>query len=156
MRTISEHPATTRTTHPPASSRPVLIGRGRLAVGGFFLMTGGVHLGMVSADPTVYRHFADHALFGFVRDGWRDVFMAHATFWGLCLMALELTLGVLLLAGPRTAAVGWAGVIAFHVLLMLFGFGFWVWSVPALALLVHLARSDRRALADATTARAVS
>jgi hypothetical protein len=155
VRTISEYSATAHPTRPPDSAGSLVIGRGRLAVGGFFLMTGGVHLGMVAADPTVYRHFADQALFGFVRDGWRDVFMAHATFWGLCLMALEVTLGVLLLAGPRTAAVGWAGVIAFHVLLMLFGFGFWVWSVPALALLVHLARTDRR-LVGATATRAAS
>jgi hypothetical protein len=33
-------------------------------------------------------------------------------------------------------------VIAFHVLLMLFGFGVWLWCLPALALLVVLARKD--------------
>lgn len=36
-------------------------------VGGFFLVMGGVHLGLVSADPEVYRHVADHGLFAF---GW--------------------------------------------------------------------------------------
>lgn len=82
---------------------------------------GGVHLGIVAADTGFYRHFADGALFSFVRHGWADVFMVTPVFWGLCLAL---------------------GVIAFHVLLMLFGFGFWLWCVPALCLLVPLARKD--------------
>ena len=36
----------------------------------------------------------------------------------------------------------WYGVLAFHLLLMLFGFGFWLWSIPALVVLVWLARRD--------------
>ncbi len=111
-------------------------------VGGFYLVMGGVHLGLVSADAQVYRHFADHGLFPFVRDGWREIVMARPALWGLLLMAGELTLGTLLLVGGRAARWGWLGVIAFQALLMLFGFGFWLWSVPALALLVFLARRD--------------
>ena len=38
--------------------------------------------------------------------------------------------------------VGWAGVLVFHVLLMVFGLGFWLWSLPAIALLLYLARRD--------------
>jgi hypothetical protein len=115
---------------------------GRELVGGFYLVMGGVHLGLVSADAEVYRHFADHGLFPFVRDGWQQVVMAEPAVWGLLLMVGELTLGTLLLVGGRAAPWGWCGVIAFHVLLMLFGFGFWLWSVPALVLLVLLARRD--------------
>ena len=111
-------------------------------VGGFFLSVGGVHLGLVAADTETYRHFADSGLFAFVRDGWQDVFMAHAATFGLLLAAGETTLGILLLLGGRYAAVGWAGVIAFHVLLMLFGFGVWLWSLPALTGLLYLARKD--------------
>jgi hypothetical protein len=111
-------------------------------VGGFFLSMGGVHLGLVAADPETYRHFADAGLFPFVRDGWQDVFMAAPAVFGLLLAAGETVLGVLLLRGGRAATVGWAGVIAFHLLLMLFGFGIWVWCLPALVLLVHLARRD--------------
>ena len=118
--------------------RPV----GREVVGGFYLVMGGVHLGLVSADAEVYRHFADHGLFPFVRDGWQQVVMAEPAVWGLLLMVGELTLGTLLLVGGRAAPWGWCGVIAFHVLLMLFGSGFWLWSVPALVLLVLLARRD--------------
>lgn len=114
----------------------------RSLVGCFFVMMAGVHLGLVAADPGVYRHFADEALFGFVRSGWREVFMADPAFWGLCVMAGELILGALLLVGGRAATVGWVGVLTFHVLLMLFGPGFWLWSVPAVVLLLFLARRD--------------
>ena len=114
----------------------------RSLVGCFFVMMAGVHLGLVAADPSVYRHFADEALFGFVRTGWREVFMADPAFWGLCVMTGELILGALLLVGGRVATVGWVGVLTFHVLLMLFGPGFWLWSVPAVALLLFLARRD--------------
>jgi hypothetical protein len=124
----------------------------RSVVGGFYLVSAGVHLGLVAADPQTYRGFADAGLFGFVRHGWHDVFMQHPAFWGLCVMAGELTLGVLLLLGGRPARVGWVGVIAFHVLLMLFGFGFWLYAVPALLVLVVLMRRDQAREAAGRTA----
>ena len=111
-------------------------------VGGFYLSMGGVHLGIVAADPQTYRHFADSGLFGFVREGWHEIFMASPEVFGLLLAAGETVLGVLLLFGGRAAFVGWAGAIAFHLLLMLFAFGM---CIPALALLVLLARQDTTA-----------
>ena len=60
-------------------------------------------------------------------------------------------LGLLLLRGGAPARLGWSGVIAFHVLLMAFGFGIWVWSLPALAFLVPAARADWPALAAPTS-----
>lgn len=122
-----------------AAERP---GVGRSLVGGLFLVTGGVHLGIVMVDAGFYRHFADEALFPFVRAGWDDVFMAAPTFWGLCLMAGEIVLGSLLLLGGPWAKAGWVGVIAFHLLLMFFGFGFFLWSIPMLCLLAILAVRD--------------
>ena len=119
---------------------------GAPVVGGFFLVMGGVHLGLVASDTGVYRDFADHALFGFVRTGWGEVFMADPAVWALLLMAGELTLGTLLLVGGRARQVGWVGVIGFHLLLMLFGWWAWAWSIPALAVLVTLALRDRRYL----------
>lgn len=115
---------------------------GRLVVGGFFLVMGGVHLGLVTADPQVYEHFADDGLFPFVREGWQGIVMQNPAVWGLLLMAGEIAFGALLLAGDRTARLGWYAVLAFHVLLMLFGFGAWVWSLPAIVVLVLLARRD--------------
>lgn len=137
MHTVSAG-RTTERAGTPRARRPV----GREIVGGFYLVMAGVHLGLVSADAQVYRHFADDGLFPFVRDGWREIVMAHPAVWGLLLMAGELTLGTLLLVGGRAARWGWLGVIVFQALLMLFGFGFWLWSVPVLALLVFLARRD--------------
>jgi len=122
---------------------------GRMLVGGFFLVMGGVHLGLVAADPRVYEHFADQGLFGFVRTGWQEIVMAAPAFYGLLLMAGEVTAGALLLIGGRAARVGWLVVIAFHALLMLFGWGIWVWSVPALVVLVILARRDWARATDA-------
>jgi hypothetical protein len=111
-------------------------------VGGFYLTMGGVHIGMVAADTEVYRHFADAGLFSFFRDGWQDIFMAQPAVFGLLIAAGEITLGILLLMAGRAATVGWVGVVAFHVLLMLFGFGIWVWCLPALAVLAYLTRRD--------------
>jgi hypothetical protein len=116
--------------------------RVRRLVGGFFLTMAGVHLGIVAAGPSAYRHFADAGLFGFVRTGWADVFMAAPAFWGLCLFAGEAVLGALLLVGGRAARVGWVGVVLFHLLLMLFGVGVWLWSVPVLLVLVPMAVRD--------------
>lgn len=138
---------TSAATHTTASTTAPSVRRhwGGPVVGGFFLSMGGVHLGVVAADPETYRHFADAGLFEFVREGWQDIFMAHPAVFGLLLMAGETALGILLLRGGRAATFGWAGVIVFHLLLMLFGFGIWLWCLPALAVLVYLARRDTTA-----------
>ena len=137
---------TTTSTDNVATKTPVVRRHwGGPVVGGFYLSMGGVHLGLVAADPETYRHFADQGLFGFVRDGWLDIFMAYPEIFGLLLAAGETGLGIMLMLGGRAAAYGWAGVIAFHLLLMLFGFGIWLWCLPALVLLVHLARHDTSA-----------
>ena len=137
-------------THPaPLSEVPVWPATprhrtlGRKVIGGLFLVSAGIHIGLVSADVQVYRHFADGGLFPFVREGWQDIVMANPAVWCLLLAAGELLIGTLLMVGGRAARWGWGGAIGFHVLLMLFGFGFWLWSVPALVVLVVLARNDR-------------
>lgn len=108
----------------------------------FFLWTSGIHAGIVAADPQFYRHFAATSFLPFVRHGWADIVMADPVVWGLLLATGEATLGALLLIGGRAAKAGWVGVVSFHLLLMLFGFGFWLWSVPALMILVPLLRVD--------------
>ncbi len=139
----------------PAHASPAETGRDRgrdslrRLVGCFFLFTGGVHLGMVAADVEVYRHFADGSLLPLVRLAWTDVFMAHAVVWALLVMTGELGMGLLLLRGGAAAKVGWVGAIAFHVCLMLFGWGFWLWSVPVLVFLGWAAHRDWPALGAA-------
>ncbi|NPC96864.1 hypothetical protein HOQ23_08765 [Nocardioides sp. zg-DK7169] len=124
-------------------TRPARAPWERTVVAAVYLVGAGVHVGIVASDPTTYAPFAGDALFGFVRTGWRDVFMDDPRLWGLQLAAGEALLGVLLLIGGRVAAVGWAGVLGFHVLLLLFGLWAWWYAVPALAVLTVLAARDR-------------
>ena len=123
-------------------------------VGVFFIWTGGIHVGILSADPTAYRHFADQALFGFVSRGWADVFMAQPRIWAGALAIGETVAGVLLLTRGRAVAIGWAATIVFHALLLLFGYGFWLWAVPALAVLSTVAWADRTEWRGTTPGRA--
>lgn len=116
--------------------------RASTMVGALYLVAAGSHVGLVSADPSVYENFAERGLFGFVRSGWTDIVMAAPRPWIYLLAAGEATLGALLLTGGRAARVGWVGVLAFHVLLLLFGWGFWLYAVPACALLAWLAHRD--------------
>jgi hypothetical protein len=69
--------------------------------------------------------------------------------WGLLLAALEIALGSAMLAGGRPARVGWVAMIGFQLLLVLFGWGFLVWSVPAAAVLAGGARHDWAVLGHA-------
>ena len=135
----------TATYAAPSTTASPAVARRRLAsslVGGFFLVMAGVHLGLISSDPEVYRHFADDALLGVVRTGWASVFMAAPIVFGALLMAGEIAIGALLLAGGRAARAGWLLAIAFHALLLLFGWWAWAWAVPAGVVLVILARRD--------------
>ena len=80
-----------------------------------------------------------------VAEAWREVFMAAPATWGLLLAAAEVTMGLLLLSRGAAVRAGWAGVIAFHLGLMFFGWGIWFWAVPALAVLVVAYRAEGRA-----------
>jgi hypothetical protein len=128
--------------------RPDRARRIRRFVGHFFLVTGGINVGMVAADPQTYRPFADPAALDFVQGAWEQIVMAHPAVWGLLLAGVELVLGILLLLGGRAARVGWVGVITFHLLLMFFGPGVWLWCIPALAVMVPAAVGDWPQLAD--------
>jgi len=113
-------------------------------LGFLFLWTSGIHIGIVAADTEFYRSFADDAL-PVVRDAWSDVFMAAPVFWGLAVALGELLIALATLRGGRWTLLGLSGAIGFHLCLMLFGWGFWLWSVPMLAVLVlGVAREARR------------
>ena len=114
----------------------------RAIIGSFFLWTSGIHVGVAAIDPSSYRHFADAAVMAWVERSWNEVFMANPRVWGFAVAAGELMLGLLLLRGGWAAKVGWLGVIGFHLALVFFGWGFLIWSAPALAVLVALTRRD--------------
>ncbi|MFF0341424.1 hypothetical protein [Kribbella sp. NPDC004875] len=101
-----------------------------------------VHVILALTTPRSYDGFGDAGLFGWVENGWQSVFMAHPTRWALLLAAAELTIAVLLVTVPLA---GYVAVVLFHLALMLFGWGFWLWSVPALALAVPAAVHTARA-----------
>lgn len=126
----------------------------RRFVGGFYLTMGGINAGIVFADPQTYQHFADNAYLDVVTQQWNDLVMANPSLWGLLLAGGEIVLGALLLYGGPAARIGWVGAVAFHILLMPFGPGIWVWCIPALAVLVTAAHTDWPQLATERTKEA--
>jgi hypothetical protein len=135
---ITPRPATTLARRSPGRAASV----GRLAFGLLFAGGSAVHVAIVVTGPETYRHFADTAFIPLVKQAWLTVFMPHAALLGLLLAAFELTVGLLILAGGRKTTLGLLAAIAFHLGLMLFGWGFWFWSVPMLAMLVALLGYD--------------
>jgi hypothetical protein len=135
MPTVSSAPAPLLDV-PPGRSRRHVAPR---LVGWLFLWTSGIHVGIAAADAETYRAFANGAL-PFVRDAWAEVFMASPVLWGLAVALGELCIGVATLLGGRWTRLGLAGAIAFHLCLALFGWGFLLWVVPALAVLVPMLR----------------
>lgn len=115
-------------------------------VGGFYLVTGGINIGLAIGRPAIYSAFADSALFSWVHGAWQSVFMGNPALWAALLGAGELLVGVALLAGRRWTLAGYVAVIAFHLALMLFGWGIWLWAVPVLAAVVPSARAWSRTL----------
>ena len=139
---------TTKTTSRPATTLapPHRHGRvarvGRMSFGAMFAGGAAVHFAIVVTGTETYRQFADTAFIPFVKQAWLSVFMSHAALLGLLLAAFELAVGLLILAeGPKTR-LGLLAAIAFHLGLMLFGWGFWFWSVSMLVMLVVLLRYD--------------
>jgi hypothetical protein len=114
--------------------------------GGFYLVMGGINVGLSIGRPSIYSGFADAALFGWVRDAWQSVFMANPAVWAGLLGGGEILIGVALLSGRRWAMAGFVAVVAFHLALMLFGWGVWLWAVPVLAVVVPSARAWARLL----------
>jgi hypothetical protein len=136
--TTSRPAATLATPHRPGRMASV----GRLAFGAMFAGGSAVHVAIVVTGTETYRHFADTAFVPFVKQAWLSVFMPHAALFGLLLAASELAVGLLILAGGRKTTLGLVAAIAFHLGMMLFGWGFWFWSIPMLAMLVALLRYD--------------
>lgn len=102
-----------------------------------FASGAGIHTVLALTTPHSYDGFADAALFNWTTGAWQNTFMADPTLWALLLAAGELVIAVLLVKARR---LGYVAVILFHLALMLFGWGFWLWCVPALAFAVPAAR----------------
>jgi hypothetical protein len=68
--------------------------------------------------------------------------MAAPGLWIGLLAVGEVVIGGALLAGGRWTLVGYVAILAFHVALVLFGWGFLWWSAPMLLLVVLATRRE--------------
>ena len=127
---------------------------GRRAVGGLYIGAGAAVNALFLLRGDDYAEFADGAYVRFVRDTWREVVVPHHHEWIALLIAFELGVGVLALLGGRRTQIGYVAAITFHVALLSFGWGFYLWSVPMVWALSVLLRGELRA-ADTRPSSAV-
>jgi hypothetical protein len=112
--------------------------------GGLFLAGSAVHVALVSGWPHVYDSFADGSYCSFIEHAWRSALVPNVRVLIPLLAAFEAAVGFLTLA-RRARRIGIACAIGFSMALMLFGWGFWVWSLPVIGLLAyfwHLEESE--------------
>lgn len=120
---------------------------GRLALAALFLGAGALVNAVFVVRGDDYADFAAGSYLPFVRDTWASLVVPnHHLFIGGLLVAFEAAVGVLALLGGRRAAVALIGAIGFHVALLSFGWGFFLWSLPMLVGLVLLLRAQLREL----------
>jgi hypothetical protein len=115
-------------------------------LGGFYLTMAGINIGLSVGDPQMYKGFAHAAHFDWVGQAWQTIFMAQPAVWAALLGLGEVLVGIALLTGGRWSLLGYGGVIAFHLALLLFGWGVWLWAVPVLVVVVPAARAYLLAL----------
>jgi hypothetical protein len=129
---------------------------GRVAVGVLFLI-GGALLHVINlVNDGDYTDFANPAHFTWVADAWRAVVPPNQDLLIGLLALFEATLGVLILSGGRRTQLGYAGVIAFYLVLWLFGWFQTIWVVLMLPPMVLLYLTERRVAAPAASVPAAS
>lgn len=111
--------------------------------GAVFLASGLAHLLLMSLNPAAYDNFADASWWPLVAHAWRSVLVPNVHYLIPVLAAFELGVGCAILS-RRFRMVGIAAAAAFNAALTLFGWGFFAWSLPALALLARFAWLERR------------
>jgi hypothetical protein len=128
---------------------------GRIAVAVLYLAAGALVNAVMLATGEDYADFADGAVVEFVRDTWRSLVVPNHHVFISILVAFEAAVGILVLMGGRRAEAALLAAAAFHVALLSFGWGFFLWAVPMtfaltrLLLLQH--RQDEAAPADAAS-----
>jgi uncharacterized membrane protein YphA (DoxX/SURF4 family) len=129
---------------------PSALDTGRRAVGFLFLVAGAAVNTVLLLRGDDYAEFADGSYLAYVRDTWRSLVVPHHDVFISALVVFELVVGSLALVGGRRTQLAYGLAIAFHVALLSFGWGFFLWSLPMLAALGTLLRSER----DVAAARA--
>ena len=103
------------------------------AVNAFFLLRG---------DD--YADFAKDSYISFVRETWASLVVPNHDVFISLLIVFELAVGILVLLGGRRTQAAYLAAVAFHVALLSFGWGFYLWSVPLVGALVTLLLAERR------------
>jgi len=128
-----------------AAHHPKALRVGRLALGSLMLVGGAMVNAVYLGSGVNYDDFADLSMFTFVTDTWRDVVAPNQAFFIGLLIAFEAITGVLVYLGGRPAVAGMTAIVGFHVGLMFFGWGFWIWSIPMIVGIALLLRAHLRA-----------
>jgi hypothetical protein len=106
-----------------------------------------VHFRLATGNTGAYRDFAQWVNPpAWVAQAWDSVFMAHRSVFGSSIGSYELVTGVLILRGDKSAVIGLWLALLFHLGLIFFGFGIWLYCVPAICLLVLVLRAQLRAV----------
>jgi hypothetical protein len=116
------------------------------AFGGMFLGGAATHIILVTASPGSYASFADGSWWPFIAHAWRSVLVPGVYYLIPLLVVFEAVVGLLILSRAYRR-IGIGAAIAFNAALILFGWGFCLWSVPVIALLLcfwHLESTPSR------------
>ena len=116
---------------------------GRQTVAALYLGAGALVNAIFLATGEDYRKFADGTYIAFVHHTWRDLVVPNHLVFISALIVFEAAVGLLVLSGGRRAEIGLSAAIAFHVALLSFGWGFFLWSIPMIAAFVQLLRANR-------------
>ena len=83
-----------------------------------------------------------------MKETWRSLVVPNHHLFIATLIAFEAAVGLLALMGGRRTQLAYGAAIAFHVALLSFGWGFYLWSVPMIAALTVLFRRERAVTDD--------
>jgi hypothetical protein len=123
---------------------PSALRMGRIGMAVLYLVGGAATNAFYLVRGDDYARFADGAYLLFVRHTWHTLVVPNHHLWISMLIAFELAVGVLALGGGRRIQLAYVAVIVFHVALLSFGWGFYLWSLPMIGATATLLRAERR------------
>jgi hypothetical protein len=121
---------------------------GEVFFGLVFILAAAANIVLVSVSGSSYSSFADASMLGFVRDTWHSVVATHVTTFIPLLAVFEIFTGLMLMGRGFLVVIGLIAAIAFHVALLCFGWGFWLYCLPVLVVLALMLRAELRNLAE--------
>src|SRR4051812_20793730 len=125
---------------------------GRVGVAALYLLGGAATNAFFVLRGDDYAKFADGAYIAFVRHTWRTLVVPNHDVWITLLIGFELAVGIAALLGGRRTQLAYGAAIAFHVALLSFGWGIYLWCLPMIAAIATLLRGERLAASHVPTA----